>query len=175
MYELPRNRPAVRRKWIKFIQFKRADFLATHPYPPNPSQPTTCTFLPSSRNCRPSSVIHLTVMHLTHRWPPNSLCAPRAQPTASEVTICLQVACNSGTQDPVLWIALITHLLAFWQARGYATDKRGPQRESRFGLAVRRSRIKGHGSISLRLSFFFKKAAVCGHCLVTLSSQLMKH
>ena len=29
MHELPRNRPAVRRKWIKFIQFKRADFLAT--------------------------------------------------------------------------------------------------------------------------------------------------
>ena len=28
LYELPRNRPAVRRKWIKFIQFKRADFLA---------------------------------------------------------------------------------------------------------------------------------------------------
>ena len=28
MYELPRNGPAVRRKWIKFIQFKRADFLA---------------------------------------------------------------------------------------------------------------------------------------------------
>ena len=27
-YELPRNRPAVRWKWIKFIQFKRADFLA---------------------------------------------------------------------------------------------------------------------------------------------------
>ena len=27
-HELPRNRPAVRRKWIKFIQFKRADFLA---------------------------------------------------------------------------------------------------------------------------------------------------
>ena len=24
----PRNRPAVRQKWIKFIQFKRADFLA---------------------------------------------------------------------------------------------------------------------------------------------------
>ena len=35
-------------------------------------------FLPSSRNCRPSSVIHSTVMHLTHRWPQNSLCAPRA-------------------------------------------------------------------------------------------------
>ena len=48
------------------------------PPPPNPSQPTTCTSLPSSRNCRPSSVIHLTVMHLTYRWPPNSLCAPRA-------------------------------------------------------------------------------------------------
>ncbi len=47
-------------------------------HPPNPCQLTTCTFLPSSRNCRPSSVIHLTVMHLTHRWPPNSLCAPRA-------------------------------------------------------------------------------------------------
>ena len=31
MHELPRNRPAVRRKWIKFIQFKPADFLAaTH-------------------------------------------------------------------------------------------------------------------------------------------------
>ena len=28
MHELPRNRPAVRRKWIKFIQLKRADFLA---------------------------------------------------------------------------------------------------------------------------------------------------
>ena len=28
MHELLRNRPAVRRKWIKFIQFKRADFLA---------------------------------------------------------------------------------------------------------------------------------------------------
>ena len=28
MHELPRNRPAVRRKWIKFIQFKRAVFLA---------------------------------------------------------------------------------------------------------------------------------------------------
>ena len=28
MYELPRSRPAVRRKWVKFIQFKRADFLA---------------------------------------------------------------------------------------------------------------------------------------------------
>ena len=27
-HELPHNRPAVRRKWIKFIQFKRADFLA---------------------------------------------------------------------------------------------------------------------------------------------------
>ena len=28
MHEFPRNRPAVRRKRIKFIQFKRADFLA---------------------------------------------------------------------------------------------------------------------------------------------------
>ena len=28
MHKLPRTRPAVRRKWIKFIQFKRADFLA---------------------------------------------------------------------------------------------------------------------------------------------------
>ena len=28
MHELPRNRPAVRQKWIKFIQFKRAHFLA---------------------------------------------------------------------------------------------------------------------------------------------------
>ena len=34
---------------------------------------------------------------------------------------------------------------------------------------------KGRGSISLWLSFFFEKAVVCGHCLVTLSSQLMKH
>ena len=31
MHELPRNRPAVRQKWIKFIHFKRADFLAA-PY-----------------------------------------------------------------------------------------------------------------------------------------------
>ena len=28
MHELLRSRPAVRQKWIKFIQFKRADFLA---------------------------------------------------------------------------------------------------------------------------------------------------
>ena len=28
MQELPCNRPTVRRKWIKFIQFKRADFFA---------------------------------------------------------------------------------------------------------------------------------------------------
>ena len=28
MHELPCNWPAVRRKWIKFIQFKQADFLA---------------------------------------------------------------------------------------------------------------------------------------------------
>ena len=28
MHEVPRNGPAVRRKWIKFIQFKRSDFLA---------------------------------------------------------------------------------------------------------------------------------------------------
>ena len=28
MHELLHSRPAVRRKWIKFIQFKRADFLA---------------------------------------------------------------------------------------------------------------------------------------------------
>ena len=28
MHELPCNWPAVRRKWIKFMQFKRADFLA---------------------------------------------------------------------------------------------------------------------------------------------------
>ena len=30
MHELPHNRPTVRRKWIKFIQFKQADFLAPH-------------------------------------------------------------------------------------------------------------------------------------------------
>ena len=28
IHELPHHRPAVRRKWITFIQFKRADFLA---------------------------------------------------------------------------------------------------------------------------------------------------
>ena len=28
MHELPHNQPAVRRKWIKFIQFKWADFIA---------------------------------------------------------------------------------------------------------------------------------------------------
>ena len=31
MHELPRNQPAVKRKWIKFKQFKRADFLAAPP------------------------------------------------------------------------------------------------------------------------------------------------
>ena len=29
MHEFPRNRPAVRRKWDKFVQFKRADFYVT--------------------------------------------------------------------------------------------------------------------------------------------------
>ena len=28
MHKLPCNRPTVRRKWVKFIQFKQADFLA---------------------------------------------------------------------------------------------------------------------------------------------------
>ena len=28
MHEFPRNGPAVRRKWVKFVQFKRADFEA---------------------------------------------------------------------------------------------------------------------------------------------------
>ena len=28
MHEFPRNRPAVRRKWVKFVQFKRADLEA---------------------------------------------------------------------------------------------------------------------------------------------------
>ena len=28
MHEFPRNRPAVRRKWVQFVQFKRADFYA---------------------------------------------------------------------------------------------------------------------------------------------------
>ena len=35
MHDLLHNRPAVRRKWIKFIQFKRADFLAA----PHQSRP----------------------------------------------------------------------------------------------------------------------------------------
>ena len=45
---------------------------------------------------------------------------------------------------------------------------------SQFGLAVRRSAGKQKGglsSIPLRLSLLFKKAMVCGHCLVTLSLQ----
>ena len=51
---------------------------------------------------------------------------------------------------------------------------------SRFGLAVRRYKAgkrKDLGSIPLRLSFLFKKAVVCGHCLATLSLtiKLMKH
>ena len=29
MHEFPRNRPAVRRKWVKFVQFKRADCCAS--------------------------------------------------------------------------------------------------------------------------------------------------
>ena len=28
MHEFPRNRPAVRRKWVKFVKFKRPDFYA---------------------------------------------------------------------------------------------------------------------------------------------------
>ena len=42
---------------------------------------------------------------------------------------------------------------------------------NRFGLAVRRWACKQNslGSISLQLSFLFKKVVVWGHCLVTLS------
>ena len=29
MHEFPRNRPAVRRKWVRFVQFKRADCCAS--------------------------------------------------------------------------------------------------------------------------------------------------
>ena len=43
---------------------------------------------------------------------------------------------------------------------------------SRFGLAGKR---KDFGSIPLRLSFLFKKAVVCGHCLVTVHHFLLKH
>ena len=32
MHELPRNRPAVRRKWIKFVQFKRTDLFLAAPH-----------------------------------------------------------------------------------------------------------------------------------------------
>ena len=43
----------------------------------------------------------------------------------------------------------------------------------RFGLALKGVSVTGKqkdlGSIPLRLSFFFKKVVVCGHCLVTLS------
>ena len=46
---------------------------------------------------------------------PSTLCA--------EVTDCLRVACNSGTQEPVLWTALIMHFLTFWLGKGYTTDK----------------------------------------------------
>ena len=117
--------------------------------------------------------------------PKLSLCA-ESTATASEVTICLQVVCKSGTQDPVIWTALITHLLAFWQARGYATGKGGlrpvtllllvsgrgnqRQRERRFGLAVRRSR-RAAARFRFGSPFSSKTAVVCGHCLVTLSSQ----
>ena len=42
---------------------------------------------------------------------------------------------------------------------------------SRFGLAVKSQagKLKGLGSIPLRLSFLFKKVGVCEHSLVTLS------
>ena len=49
---------------------------------------------------------------------------------------------------------------------------------SRLAPAVRRyaGKQKDLGSIPPRLSFFFKKVVVCGHCLVTLCpSQLTKH
>ena len=55
--------------------------------------------------------------------------------------------------------------------RGIKFEKTEQLRVSRFGLAVRRwaGKRKDLGSIPLRLSFLFKKVAVCGHCLVTLS------
>ena len=44
------------------------------------------------------------------------------------------------------------------------------QSVSRFGLAVRRwaGKLKGLGSIPLRLSFLFENVLVCGHSLVAL-------
>jgi len=47
---------------------------------------------------------------------------------------------------------------------------------SRFGLAVKRLACRQDlGSIPFRLSFFFKKVVVCGHCLVTLSLTINEH
>ena len=54
MHELLRNRPAVRQKWIKFIQFKRADFLA--------ARAASCPFVKRAhqwvRFCKPHGIPH---------------------------------------------------------------------------------------------------------------------
>ena len=52
MHELPRNRPAVRRKWIQFIQFKRSDFLAA------PHHAHLCSGHFSVRFCKPHGIPH---------------------------------------------------------------------------------------------------------------------
>ena len=160
------------------------------PPPPNPSQLTTCTFLPSSRNCRPSSVIHLTVMHLTHRWPPNSLCAPRVHRQLQRlqfvsVTSSMQerhprpsfMNCPYHALTGVLTGAWLRH----WQ-RGPQTrypaftsfGEREPETERETVWPSSKALQKDRGSISLRLSFFFKNG--CG--LWTLSCNFvltMKH
>ena len=104
--------------------------------------------------CRPSSVIHLTVMHLTHRWP-QTLFVRREYTDSFRgynlFTSSMQerhprpsfMNCPYHALTGVLTGAWLRH----WQ-RGPQTrypaftsfGEREPERERRFGLAVRRSR-----------------------------------
>ena len=45
MHEFPRNRPAVRQKWVKFVQFKRADFDAAPQSRPLVQRALRCDFV----------------------------------------------------------------------------------------------------------------------------------
>ena len=83
MHELPRNRPAMRRKWIKFIQFKRADFPAAphHAYLCSEPHFSECDF-----RANPHGILHVeadTMFRYSFKILPDRLKLIRLYPCGS--------------------------------------------------------------------------------------------
>ena len=68
MHELLPNRPAVRRKWIKFIQFKWADFLLHHIMPICVVSTSVSAILQTPWNTTCRSWHDVLVLFQNHAW-----------------------------------------------------------------------------------------------------------